>query len=171
MVGYKAKTEHIALRGKCKWAHVTRLNRFDAWSVELYPIPEDLEKVRELQAEGIKNLVKKDEDGYFIRFKRDPQKTIQLRTGEVKTLFFTPPTVSMADKTPIPDGVAIGNGSDVTVLLEVYEHGTPNGGKAKAARLEGIRVDNLVPFNPETDYSDEEKAKVDALAAQPEHIF
>lgn len=165
------KTKRISVRGKCKWAHVTRLNRYDAWSVELWPQPDDLEVIRELQAKGLKNTMRKDDDGYFIRFKRDPFKDITLRTGERKRLTFVPPTVSMADGSPLPHGVSIGNGSDVTVLLEVYTHGTPGGGKAVAARLEGVRVDNLVPFNPETDYTDEEKEAVDKLIEQPKPVW
>lgn len=165
------KTVRLSVKGKCKWAHVTRLNRYDAWSIELWPVPDDLEVIRELQARGLKNTMRKDDDGYNIRFKRDPKKEIRLRTGEIKTLIFSPPTVAMADGSPLPNGVSIGNGSDVTVILEVYTHGTPGGGKAVAARLEGIRVDNLVPFNPATDYTDEEKAKVDELTSQPEQIF
>lgn len=166
-----ANTQRISVKGKCKWAHVTRLNRYDAWSIELWPNPEDLERIRELQAKGLKNTMRKDEDGYYTRFRRDPKKDIRLRTGEIKTIIFTPPTVSMADGSPLPDGVSIGNGSDVTVVLEVYEHGTPGGGKAVAARLEGVRVDNLVPFNPATDYTDEEAERVKVLTDQPEHIF
>lgn len=165
------KTKRISVKGKCKWAHVTRLNRYDAWSIEMWPVPDDLEVIRELQAKGLKNTMRKDDDGYNVRFKREPIKDIKLRTGEIKRLTFTPPTVAMADGSPLPMGVSIGNGSDVTVILEVYTHGTPGGGSAVAARLEGVRVDNLVPFNPETDYTEEEKAKVDELKAQPEAIF
>ncbi len=165
------KTKRLSVKGKCKWAHVTRLNRFEEWSLELWPTPEDLEVIRELQSRGLKNTMRKDEDGYNIRFKRSPKRDIRLRTGEVKTLIFSPPTVAMSDGSPLPSGVSIGNGSDVTVILEVYTHGTPGGGKAVAARLEGVRVDNLVPFNPDSDYDVETKAKVDELRDQPEHTF
>lgn len=165
------KTKRISVKGKCKWAHVTRLNRYDAWSIELWPISEDLEVIRELQAKGLKNTMRKDDDGYNIRFKRDPSKDVRLRTGEIKRLTFSAPTVAMADGSPLPNGVSIGNGSDVSVILEVYSHGTPGGGKAVAARLEGVRVDNLVPFNPETDYAPEDKTRVDELTSQPEAVF
>lgn len=165
------KTKRISVKGKCKWAHVTRLNRYGDWSVELWPTPEDLEVLRELQSRGLKNTMMKDEDGYYMRFKRPPKKDIRLKTGEVKTIVFSPPTVAMADGSPLPNGVLTGNGSDVTLILEVYPHGTPGGGKAVAARLEGLRVDSLVPFNPDSDYEPEEKKKVDELREQPERIF
>lgn len=169
-MAYK-KTVKMSVRGKCKWAHVTRLNRYDAWSIELWPIQEDLERLRELQAKGMKNTMRKDDDGYNIRFKREPKKEIRLRTGEMKTLIFAPPTVTMSDGSPLPQGVSIGNGSDVTVLLEVYEHATPGGGSAVAARLDGVRVDNLIPFDPTSDYTDDEKELVSPIVSQPEHIF
>lgn len=165
------KTTRISVKGKCNWAHVTRLNRFGDWSIEVYPNTEDLEVLRDLQSKGLKNTMMKDDDGYYMRFKRPPKKDIRLRTGEIKVLIFAPPTVAMADGSPLPNGISIGNGSDVTVILEVYSHGTPGGGKAVAARLEGVRVDNLVPFNPATDYTEEEKAKVDELTSQPEAVF
>lgn len=166
------KTKRITVRGKCNWAHVTRLNKFGDWSVECYPCDEDLEVLRELQSKGLKNTMMKDDNGYYMRFKRPPKKDIRLRNGEIKTLIFTPPTVAMADGSPLPDGVLIGNGSDLSIILEVYPHGTPGGGKAVAARLEGVRVDNLVPFNPQTDYQDEEeKARVDEVTSQPKPVF
>jgi hypothetical protein len=78
----------------------------------------------------------------------------------------------MADGSPLPSGASIGNGSDVTVLLEVYTHGTPGGGSAVAARLEGVRVDNLIPFEPGRDYeTDEEREAAADVAGQPEHKF
>jgi len=166
------KTTRITVRGKGRWTHVQRLNKFGDWSTELYPIPEDLEVLRELQSKGLKNTMMKDEDGYYMRFKRPPKKDVKLRNGEIKTLIFAPPTVAMADGTPLADGVLIGNGSDLSLVLEVYPHATPGGGKAVAARLEGVRVDNLVPFNPQTDYqNEEEKAKVDEVTSQPERVF
>lgn len=171
MVGKYKKSDHIGVKGKCKWAHVQRLNRYDAWSIELWPTPEDLEVLRELQAKGMKNVMRKDEDGYYIRFKREPRKEITLKTGERKSLVFSPPTVAMADGSPLPNGVSIGNGSDVTVLLEVYSHGTPGGGQAVAARLEGVRVDNLLPFNPDEDYAEDEQEKIDRVRNLPEHTF
>lgn len=165
-------TSHISVRGKCKWAHVVRLNRYDDWSIDLWPDSESLELLRELQSKGMKNTIRKDEDGYNIRFKRSPKKEVTLRsTKQTKVLTFPPPTVAMADGSPLPHGVSIGNGSDVTVLLEVYPHGTPNGGRAVAARLEGVRVDNLIPFDPQVDYAEHEKDAVERLMSQPEPIF
>jgi hypothetical protein len=51
------------------------------------------------------------------------------------------------------------------IKLAVYEHATPSGGKAVAARLEAIRIDELVPFK-KTDLSDVESRQIGDLANQ-----
>lgn len=116
----------------------------------LYPNQESLDKLRELQAEGLKNVLKKDEDGYYVSFRRP---TSKLMKGKV--VAFTPPVVQDKDGQQI-NQTAIGNGSDVTVKLAVYSHKTPTGGKAKAARWEALRVDNLVPFEAERDFQEDQ---------------
>jgi hypothetical protein len=135
-----SKSEIIYVKGKAKWARTMIPDEWDKWKITVYPGPTDLEKVRDLQARGLKNVLKKDDEGYHVSFSRPQHKSIKGRL-----VSFTPPEVLMADgRTPL--GQMIGNGSDVTVKLEVYPHGTPGGGKAVAARLESIRVDNLVPY-------------------------
>ena len=83
----------------------------------------------------------------------------------------TPPEIVNADGSPL-EGVAIGNGSDATMKLEVYSHGTPGGGRAKAARWAALRIDNLIPFNRDTDYPDQDrKAVSEGLREQPAPLF
>lgn len=159
--------QFIYLQGKAKWANrlVRPDDKFNRWSVVLYPDQESLEKVRELQAEGVKNVIKKDEDGYNVTLSRPLQKIIR-----GKVIAFTPPKLVHPNKEPVV--TAIGNGSDITVEMEVYSHGTPTGGKAKAMRLESVRVDNLVPFDAETDYPDAKEAKsLESIGQQPERLF
>lgn len=135
---------------------------FNNWVTTIHPTPDSLEKIRELQGEGLKNVLKKDEDGYFTRF-RCPVSRIR-KDGTVWT--FEAPKVVDLEGRPM-DGNLIGDGTDATLKLEVYGHGTPGGGKAIAARLVGVRVESLVPFNPETDYTEEEKKDIADLRAQP----
>ena len=121
------------------WAYTQAPDPWGSWCITLYPESEALEKIRELQAKGLKNVLKKDEEGWFIKFRRPQSKEIRGRIVP-----FTPPEIVMEDgKTPLQG--AIGNGSDVTVKLEVYPHSTPGGGKAVAARLYGVMIHNLVP--------------------------
>jgi hypothetical protein len=137
-------TEFVFLRGKVKWCRPDKVNEWGKWSTVLYPDAESLEKVRELQAQGIKNVVRKDEDGYNVSFSRPMSREIK-----GKVIGMTPVDVFEADgKTPLRQA-NIGNGSDVIIKLEVYGHATPGGGKAKAARWLSMAVLDLVPYAPE----------------------
>jgi hypothetical protein len=150
------------------------LDPWGKWKHVLYLDPESLEKVRELQAQGVKNVLKKDEEGYYTTFSRPGQKVYK---GIVKGL--APPEIldgslpKMADGSypPMRPDVMVGNGSDITTVLEVYEHGTPGGGKAKAARWLSSIVFNLVPFVPTKDYDEEQKRAVKPLADVKEPLF
>jgi hypothetical protein len=125
-----------------------------------------LEIIRELQTKGIKNQFKKDEDGYYIQFSRPTE-----RKMKGKVIGMTPPLVTNKEGQPM-EGVAIGNGSDGTIKLEVYQHPTPSGGKAHAARWDALRVDNLIPFNKDTDFPDPaQKEQAKGLDEQPEQLF
>lgn len=156
----------VYLQGKVSWVkYITPDPMYNKWSVTLHPNAESLEIIRDLQTEGVKNQFKKDEDGYYIQFSRPVDRKIK-----GKVIGMTPPVVLDKDGQPM-DGVAIGNGSDATVKLEVYSHGTPSGGKAKAARFAGLKIDNLIPFNKDTDFPDpaqREQAKgLDEQPVQP----
>jgi hypothetical protein len=141
----KTRTEYVS--GKMAWVRVVKPDiQYNCWSVRLYPNSESLNKIREWQGEGLKNVIRKDDDGDYVRFKCDVSR--HRRDGSIWT--FEAPKVVDKDGRPM-DGNVVGNGSDGTLKLEVYEHNTPGGGKAIAARLVGVRVDHLVPFNPDTD--------------------
>jgi hypothetical protein len=136
------------IQGKLSWVKYITPNQWEKWSVQVHPNQESLERIRELQSEGIKNVIKKDDDGYFCTFSRPTSRVIK-----GKIIGMTPPVVTDKDGQPM-EGVAIGNGSDGIVKLEIYTHPTPNGGSAKAARWDALRVTNLIPFNTDTDFSD-----------------
>lgn len=161
-------TEYVFLSGKGMWARTQRPDEWGNWSIQLRPDNKSLEMVQNLQKQGVKNNIKKDDDGYFVTYRRPQQKMIR-----GKVIGFTP--VEVVDKDGEPIDVAIGNGSDVTIKLEVYQHGTPGGGKSKAARLLGVRVDNLIPFVKEKDIvdgrEDQRYDQIDGLAEQPEQHF
>lgn len=133
----------IELKGKLMWCRLVDLNRYGKWSLDLYPDHDSLEKLRELQAEGVKNVIKKDDDGYHVQISRPA--TVEFSKGVVQSV--TPPRVRDKDKQPLPSNVLVGNGSDGIVAVEVYTHRVPNSEKrAKAMRLYGVEVHNLVPF-------------------------
>lgn len=157
----KRGSETVYLKGKAKWA--SRLFvpdiEYKRWSVVLYPDAPSLEIIRDLQAQGVKNVLKKDDDGYYISLGRPTEK---LMRGKV--VAFAPPVIVDAADQPIPGG--IGNGSDITVKMEVYSHGTPSGGKAKAMRLSGVRVDNLIKYEKDS-FTTEEQEQMAGLNEQP----
>jgi hypothetical protein len=138
-------------------------SEFNKWHVTLHFTPESLEKFRELK---LKTHLKKDDDGYFAKLSRPVSK---LMRGKIHA--FTPPQIF--DKAGAPMGkTPIGNGSDVTVKCELYKY-SPPGSKERlnAIRLESMRVDNLVPYEPKRDYTDEQAKAASGLADQPEPIF
>lgn len=129
--------------GKCKYAQVHRPDqKYDCYSILLYPDEPSLEKIKKLK-EGkpaIMNELKMDEDGTYIRFRRDLE--IKTKMGKKQ---LPPPIVTNADGTMMVD-TWIGNGSDVTVGCEIY---TYRKGEGLACRLKSVRADNLIPYKPE----------------------
>lgn len=160
-----SKTENIYIQGKVSWFRPKVPNKWNKWSVQIHPNDKGLEIIRDLQAQGVKNQLKKDQDGYYTSFSRPVTK----ETSTGKILSFTP--VEVFDKDGNKFDGNVGNGSDVTLKLEVYQHATPGGGKAKAVRWVSARIDNLVPFESERDLNDFEKEAHEGLKDQPEQLF
>jgi hypothetical protein len=169
-----ANTYDEYISGKAKWFFHNRLDLYGTWSHVLYPDQKSLEIIRELQAEGVKNQLKKDDDGYYIRIRRPTSIELYSAVGK-KTVAMEPPRVVDADGKPVTEPV--GNGSLVTTRLEVYTHKTPPApgsttpGKAKAMRWGGSRIDDLIPYQPKTDRTQNEIRQTRGLDEQPEQLF
>jgi hypothetical protein len=130
-------TQLVHFKGKVTWVQVDNLNRFGNWSLNLYPDPDSLERLRELM---LKNTFKKDEDGYNLQISRPA--SIEFQKG-IQTPV-TPPKTRMKDGTPVPE--RIGDGSDCTVTCELRKYKVPNSERwGNSIRLYGVTVDNLVP--------------------------
>jgi hypothetical protein len=159
--------DYIYLTGKAKWVKVITPNKYDKWSMDLYPTPPSYDKIVELKSKGLKNHLRKDDDGYYMTFTRPTSKIIR---GKLQG--FQPPIV--LDKNGLPIGKpSIGNGSDVTIKAELYEYKIPlsKNEKGIACRLESIRVDNLVPFETKRDFDEDQKSQISGLSEQPEPLF
>jgi hypothetical protein len=156
-------TDYINLRGKTKYFRPWMMSQYNKFEHVLYPIPEDVEVIRELQAKGLKNILRKDDEGYNINIARSPE--IKIR-GMSKAL---PPVVVTYQGQPYTGNV--GDGSDVTTTVEVYSHGVPGvpGKKSVAWRWHSTRIDNLVPFKPK-DLLPNEKEAIDH-ADKTEHAW
>jgi len=139
--------ERVKLNGKVKWTN--RLFEAEtytgpdgrtetSWSVLFYPDDKALDTIYSLQSQGVKNTIRRDEEGFSIRYKRPTERKMK---GEVVT--FQPPVVSGPDGSPWDKNVSIGNGSAAVIDLTVYSHhipGSTTGKKAKACRLEGVQI-------------------------------
>lgn len=160
-------SERIYLSGIVDWVrYITPDPVYNKWSISLHPDEESLKKLQELKMDrAIKNEFKKDERGYFMNFSRPSERKIK-----GKSVAMVPPVVVDKDNQPM-ENIAIGNGSTGTIKLELYQHSTPSGGKAWAARWEALRIDDLVPYNMETDGTPEQKELAGGLAEQPKPLF
>ncbi len=161
--------EDVYLNGKAKFVYgIAPDMQFDkpAWKVTLYPDDASLEIIHQLKKEGMKNWEKRDDDGTYFTFKR-PTVVLNKRSG--KDIALTPPVVLDSEGQPFTG--PIGNGSDVTVKLEVYQHNTPGGGKAKAARFAALRINSLVPADIKKDFTDRQLEVVKGLPEQPKPKF
>ena len=158
-------TKYISLKGKAKWVKVQTLDPWGNWKVTLYPDNESMEIINELKSKGLKNDIKKDDDGYYVTFKRPSSVNIR-----GKTQGLAPPDVLQPNGDPLR-GVMVGNGSDVTLQLQVYEYQRNTPRQGIAARLDSIRVDNLVPFELKRDYDQAQEGQVRTLMATPAPVW
>lgn len=130
----------MKLSGILEWA---KLDQADdtfgdpKWKITLRPDPNSIEKILEMKAQGVKNNLGKDEKGFKITFSRPVSKVMR---GELVN--FDPPEVTDIHGDSLPS--KIGDGSKGDVIVTLYSHSTPGGGKAKAARLDGVKVKELV---------------------------
>lgn len=162
-----AKTEYHYLQGKIMWCKHTAPDPWGNWKVTLYPNEESKLKIAELKARGLRNVMKLDDDGENMTFRRPQQKMIR---GKVVGL--APPEIVDKNGDKMRD-ILVGNGSDGTVKLEVYTFDPPTGGpKGLAARWLSLRVDNLVPYDGvKKDFDETQQRAVSGLAEQPEQLF
>lgn len=152
-------TSFVILHGKGKWIKVTRPNRFGKWSLDLYMNQENLETFKTM---GVKNHVKKDEEGYYVTFSRPTE--IHVRG---KAVALQPPQILDKDNIPILLG-GIGNGSDITVKVEHYSYTNPMSKiKEHACRLFAVRIDNLVPWDEGSLNDPDEMKAVKDFKAKP----
>lgn len=135
--------EDVILKGKIKWCkHLQPDFTFEKagkWSVVMYLEGAELEKARELQAQGIKNTIRKDDDGWYITLSR--KCSYEVRGKHVGR---TPPEVfRMEGGKKIPIDTRVGNGSDGVAKCVLWSSTNFPG---KNLRWEALRVDNLIEY-------------------------
>lgn len=165
MANNNQKSYYEYFNGKAKWVRAkTPDPKFGKWNMTLYPYDEDLKKFQELQAEGVLTRLKKDDDGYYFQVSRPVNKMMKGTLVQ-----FPSPKVIDKDGVVLEDNV--GNGSDVTVKVQVYSYPKPTGGWGKAIRWEALKVNNLVPFKSDSFKDQMSKDQVAGLQEQPEPVW
>lgn len=155
-------------KGKCKWFRPNKLSDYNKWEHVLYLDEESLNVFKELKEgtdkiEGLRNKLQYDEDGYHVRISRPSNKNIK-----GKIVGFSPPIVLDREGIPLRS-MNVGNGSDVTTKVEVYNYPIPKGMQqgnktlGTAMRWESTRIDNLIPFAERTDFTAPEQLQVEGL--------
>lgn len=137
-------SKYYYLSGKAKWARLfTPDDKYKNYKIDL--ALDDTSKQTFVES-GMTMQAKQQDDGTYITFRRPEAKLI--KNELVK---FDPPTVTDASGNKVES--LVGNGSDVTIKVVVYDTV-----KGKGHRLEAVRVDNLIPYekaNTATDPADE----------------
>lgn len=125
-------TEYLYLRGKAKWAQLTKPDKeFDNFKINVYLDDES----KALFAEsGLQLTPKTDEDGEYVVFRRPNYKQIKN-----ELVHFGAPNVIDPEGRTVSE--LIGNGSEVVVKVVVYDSK-----KGKGHRLETVQVTNLVVY-------------------------
>ena len=122
------KTVHN-FSGKVEWL-LSRPNKYNKYTMNFFPKDPGVRKA--VKETGIKNSPKVSEKGdlegqMFYIFRSDQPFVVTTPDGE--------PVTSM-----------IGNGSEITVRLEVERFVSPTHGPTARSKVIGVVVDNLIPY-------------------------
>lgn len=136
-------------RGLAKWAKVydtpkdetfvtkkgKKVTKKAAWSLDLYM---DEKSMAAYKNSGIQRTVRTDADGEdYVQFER----TLVYKDKEGVERNRLPPNILDSENNEFHSKERIGNGTEVTISVDVYE--SANG---KGSRLESIRVENFIPY-------------------------
>lgn len=125
-------SNYFFLSGKAKWAKLFKPDdKYKNWQIQVYL---DDESMKIYDASGMTMQKKTDADGVFVTFRRPEAKVIK-----EELVKFEPPSVLDASGNKLDQ--LVGNGSDVTVKVIVYDTM-----KGKGHRLEAVKVNKLVPY-------------------------
>lgn len=139
-------TKHYIFKGITKWCKVrTPDEEYQNYQVPLYM---DEQSWADFEASGIQLKVKKDKETNepFVTFKR---KHAEYNNFKKENQINGPPKVLVLQEdgtyTPLGDDVLIGNGSEVSVKVEVYDTKAGVG-----HRLLSVGVSKLIEYKPNT---------------------
>jgi hypothetical protein len=132
-------TQILYLSGPCRWALVYPEHKdieYDLWRIEIAP---DDASLIALKSSGSRLEGKMDEEGrLWYKFRR--KRKAEFKPGQIEDLG-PPKVVTKDDDGYKPFTEAIGNGSEVTIKVEVYPSK-----KGVGTRLMAVCVDKHVPY-------------------------
>lgn len=163
-----SKNKEVFLRGKSHYFMLLGRGdvKYSTWCTGLYLDEDSYNTFMDMKKDtdttvGIMNEVKISEDGYLIQLKRPWSRTYK---GE--TVAFTAPTVLDSKGIPWNSDRNVGNGSDITVKCEYYSFKPPFQKKrGSAIRLVSAMINDLVPYEPNRDLTEDQAAETKGLVA------
>lgn len=125
-------SSYYYLSGKAKWAKLFKPDdKYKNWQIQVYL---DDASMKIYDETGMSMQKKRDDDGVFVTFRRPEAKVIK-----DELVKFDPPAVLDADGNKLDQ--LVGNGSEVTIKVIVYDTM-----KGKGHRLEAVKVNKLIPY-------------------------
>ena len=136
-------TKVVFLSGVTKWAKLAKPDeKFLTYQLDLFM---DEPSLAEFKASGLQLTLKNKGEGDFVTLRRPATKVFMNKTTKENELVtFGPPDVLSPDGNIYADVPLIGNGSHITCKVTVYDTM-----KGKGHRLEKVRIDKLVEYNPQ----------------------
>lgn len=136
------------ISGKANWAKLNKGQedkKFKCWVLDLYIEPDQVKEFKKWDSA----LELRDTTTKFFDDKVGPQNWIKLRRTTTKLIKdkvvnFDPPVLLDKDGDEYDPRPNVGNGSDITCKVVVFDTM-----KGKGVRLEAVRVDNLVEYAAE----------------------
>jgi hypothetical protein len=123
--------------GMAKWCKLDKPDeRYGFYGLDLYL---DKPSMKRFKESGLNLKIHKNDDGEYVRFRRDPEKLRDQDPEKPRKLIFE-------DGEYKPFDGLIGNGSFVEVKVQVYDSQ-----KGKGHRLDAVAVHELVPYGQEED--------------------
>lgn len=131
--------------GEARWAKLREPDdKYNKYSIDLIMEPDVLAKFK---TSGAQLKIREKDGTEFVTFNRPATSVIK---GDIVN--HGPPEILDKDGEPLADNILVGNGSKVTLKVEVYDTV-----KGKGSRLAAVRVDDLVKYEkPEVDEDEEE---------------
>lgn len=134
-------TSTYEFTGECRWAKLDKADdKYNKYSIE---VKLDEAAVKLYDKAGCMGRPSKDGAGYYT-FRRDPNGKVWKGKDQVPA---GKPLVIFPDGTPCHD--LIGNGSKVTVKVDVYDYDN-SFGKGKGTRLEAVCINELIKYEKQT---------------------